>query len=204
MWTDAGSPRRDYFGRGVEISFGTRSAIRQISRQSCIDACNIGHHAVEEVGAGTTQQPVQNGLVDFSRAVSRGQRRNVLGGTGFDLRANTGGVQAERRLKDGVRQIDVPRDHQRTPQLAHRLLRRQMRPLVEPLRHQELGARAGRAALAFNLDLDPNESLRRRVDDDGAEPERPGKADLPFEKSDVLYDQAWRHRKARFNPARFG
>ena len=51
-----------------------------------------------------------------------------------------------------------------------------MRPLVEPFWHQELGAGAGRPALAFDLDLDAHESLRRRVDDDRAEPERPGES----------------------------
>src|SRR5882672_8103074 len=69
-----------------------------------------------------------------------------------------------------------------------------MRPLVEPFWHQEFGAGSGRPALAFDLDLDAYESLRRRIDDDRAEPERPGKSDRTFKEGNVLYGQAIRHQ----------
>ena len=69
-----------------------------------------------------------------------------------------------------------------------------MRTLVEPFRHQKLGAGAHRPALAFDLDLDAHKSLRRRVDDDRAEPERPGKGDRTFKKGDVSYGQTIRHQ----------
>src|SRR6516165_586578 len=70
-----------------------------------------------------------------------------------------------------------------------------MRPLVEPFRGQKLGAGTCRPALAFALDFDPHESLHGRVDRDRAEAERPGKADRPFEQSNVVQGEAKRHRR---------
>src|SRR5437773_6407002 len=69
-----------------------------------------------------------------------------------------------------------------------------MRPLVEPFRHQELGAGARGRTLAFDLDLDAYKSLRRRIDDHRTEPERPGKAHRTLKKGNVLYGQAIRHQ----------
>ena len=149
--------------------------IVEIARQTRIDAGYIIGHAVKEVDAGTAQQRIEDRLVDFGRPVGRRQRRNVFAGAGLDLRADTGCVEAERRLEAGMRQIDISRDQQRASQFRHGLFRRQMRPLVEPFCNQKLGASARRPPLAFDLDLDPHKSLRRRVDDDRAEPERPGK-----------------------------
>jgi hypothetical protein len=62
-----------------------------------------------------------------------------------------------------------------------------VRPLVEPFWHQELGAGAHSLAFAFNLDLDPHERLRRRVDDHRAEAERPGELHRSFEKRDIAH-----------------
>src|SRR5688500_10151712 len=69
-----------------------------------------------------------------------------------------------------------------------------MRTLVEPFWHQEFGAGAHSPALAFDLDLDPHKSLRRRVNDDRTEPERPCKGDRTFKKRDVSYGQTIRHQ----------
>src|SRR6516225_9787245 len=76
-----------------------------------------------------------------------------------------------------------------------------MRPLVEPFRGQKLGAGTCRPALAFDLDFDPHESLHGRVDRDSAKAERPGKADRPFEQSNVVQGEAKRHRRRpKINP----
>ena len=48
-------------------------------------------------------------------------------------------------------------------------------------------------ALAFDLDLDAHERLRRRVDDHRAEPERPGERNRPLEECNVPHGQTWRH-----------
>src|SRR6185295_12628828 len=103
-------------------------------------------------------------------------------------------MQAERRLKTGMRQIELARDQQRAPQFRHRFFRRQVLTLVEPFWHQKLGASSGRAALAFDLDLDAYKRLRRRVDDDRAEPERPGESDRALKERDVSYGQTIRHQ----------
>ena len=168
--------------------------IGQIARQPRIDAGDIGRHAVEEVGPGTAQQRIQDRLVDFGRPVRRGQRRDIFPRAGLDLRADTGGVQAKRGLEAGMRQIEISRNQQRATQFRNRFLRRKMRPLVEPLCHQKLGAGPCRNALAFDLDLDAHKSLRCRVDDDRTEPERPDESDRTFKKGNVLYGQAIRHR----------
>src|SRR5690348_12100764 len=68
-----------------------------------------------------------------------------------------------------------------------------MRSLVEPFWRQEFGRGAGRPALAHNLDLDADKGLRRRIDHDGAEAERPGKGDGPFEQGDVAHDETEGH-----------
>src|SRR4051812_39711343 len=69
-----------------------------------------------------------------------------------------------------------------------------MRPLVEPLWHQEFGAGSSRPTLAFDLDLHTHKGRRRRIDDDRAEPERPGESDRTFKEGDVPYSQAIRHQ----------
>src|SRR5215208_4738654 len=69
-----------------------------------------------------------------------------------------------------------------------------MRTLVEPFWHQEFGAGAHSPALAFDLDLDAHKSLRRRIDDDRTEPERPGKDDRALEERYISHSQAMRHR----------
>src|SRR5260370_35772849 len=78
-------------------------------------------------------------------------------------------------------------------QLRNGLLRDQMRPLVEPFRHQQFGAGAYRRALAFHLDLDAHERLRCRVDDHRAEAERFYKTNRTFKKGDVAHGDIWRH-----------
>jgi hypothetical protein len=60
-----------------------------------------------------------------------------------------------------------------------------MRPFVEPFWDQKFGAGPGGNTFTLNLDLDPHEHLRRRVDDHRAEPERPGKIDRAFKESDI-------------------
>src|SRR4051794_2135367 len=69
-----------------------------------------------------------------------------------------------------------------------------MRPLVEPFWHQKLGAGPCRPALAFDFDLDAHKGLRRRVDDNRTEPERPGESDRAFKEGDVSYGQTIRHQ----------
>ena len=78
----------------------------------------------------------------------------------------------------------------------------QERPLVEPRFDQELGAGARRHAHALHLDFEAHKSLRRRVDDNGAEAERPGEIHRPFKKGDIAYGEARRHRLIS-SPARF-
>src|ERR1700738_961343 len=78
-------------------------------------------------------------------------------------------------------------------QLRNGLLRDQMRPLVEPFRHQQFGAGAHRNALAFHLDLDAHEHLRCRIDDHRAEPERFYKTIRTFKKPDVAHGDIWLH-----------
>ena len=163
--------------------------IREIARQPRVKAGDIAGHAVEEALAGRTQQRIQDRLVDFRRPVGGCERRDIFAGTGLDLRADAGRVQAERGLEPGMRQIEFPRDQQRAPQFRDRFLRCQVRPLVEPFCHQELGGGASRfaaiLALAFNLDLDARKHLRRGVDDDRAKPERPGKRHRAFEEGNI-------------------
>ena len=168
--------------------------VTEIARQPCIDAADIGRHAVEEIRTSGTQQRVKNSLVDLGRAIGRRQRRNILVGAGLDLRPDAGCVQGEGGLIAGMRQIKFARDQQRASQFGNRLFRRKMRPLVEPFRHQKFGTGAGGVAFAFDVDLDTHEHLRRRVDDNSAEPERPGKADRAFEERDISHSQAIRHR----------
>src|SRR5215207_3576725 len=69
-----------------------------------------------------------------------------------------------------------------------------MRTLVEPFWHQEFGAGAHTRALAFDLDLDAHKSLRRRVDDDRTEPERPGETDRALKERYVSDGQTIRHQ----------
>src|SRR5260221_769749 len=69
-----------------------------------------------------------------------------------------------------------------------------MRPLVEPFWHQKFGTGALGTAPPLNFNLSPHEHLRRRVDNDGTEPERPRKADRAFEKRNISHSQAVRHR----------
>src|SRR5215208_8367471 len=69
-----------------------------------------------------------------------------------------------------------------------------MRTLVEPFWYQEFGAGTHSPALAFDLDLDAHKNLRRRVDDDRTEPERPGKGDRALEERYISDGQAIRHQ----------
>src|SRR5216683_1398894 len=78
-------------------------------------------------------------------------------------------------------------------QLRNGLLRDQMRPLVEPFRHQQFGAGAHRRALAFDFDLDAHEHLRCRVDDHRAEAERLYEINRTFKNPDVAHGNIWRH-----------
>jgi hypothetical protein len=77
-----------------------------------------------------------------------------------------------------------------------------MRPLVEPFRHHHFGAGADRPALAFDLDLDAHERLRRRVDDDA--PNRNGRANVTGRSKKAMSRTAKRGGMASLNPARFG
>src|SRR3954447_12421440 len=114
----------------------------------------------------------------------------------LELARETSGVQAERGLELLVLKIKLARDQERAAQLLDGLVRRQMRPLVEPFRHEKLGGGADRPALAFDLDLNQHEGLRRRMDDDIAEAERPGKRHRSFKKRDIAYGEARCHRRA--------
>ncbi len=94
-------------------------------------------------------------------------------------------MQAERRLVAGMCEIKFARDQQRAPQLRDRFLWRQMRPLVEPFCDQELGRGTSCFAPTLDLDLDTRKHLRRGVDDDRAEPERPDKCYRAFKKGNI-------------------
>src|SRR5205085_11116975 len=117
-------------------------------------------------------------------------------GAMFQLPRHAGGMQAEGGIELPVLEIELARDQERAAQLLDRLLRRELRPLVEPLWHEKLGRRPDRPALALHLDLDQHKSLRRRIDDDRAEAERPRKRDGPFEEGDVAYGDARCHDEA--------
>ena len=161
--------------------------VAEIARQACIDTGDVLRHAVEEIRAGCARHRVEDRLVDLGQPVRRRQRRNVLSRAQFELGCDAGSVQSEGRIEVLVRQIKLARDQQRAAQFLDRLLRRQMRPLVEPLRHEKFGARTDGPGLAFDLDLDQHKSLRRRVDDNGAEPERPREADRPLKESNIAH-----------------
>src|SRR5216683_1632807 len=85
-------------------------AIPQIGRQTRIDAGDILGHAVEKIYAERTQRCVQDRLVDFSRPVGGGERRNILPGAGRELRRDARGVQAERGFKSRTGQVKIARD----------------------------------------------------------------------------------------------
>ena len=167
--------------------------VAQAGRQPRVDAGDVFGHAVEEIRTGCTQQRIQDRLVDLRRAIGGGERRDILLCASLDLPRETGRVQPERGLKTAMRQIKLARDDERAPQLADGVFRREMCPLVEPFRHQELGAGAGCPPFAFNLDLDPHESLARGVDDNRAKAERPDEIHRSFEKGDISYGQSERH-----------
>src|ERR1700682_1811064 len=114
--------------------------VRQIVRKPRINPADIFGHAVEEIRAYAPQQRIQDRLVDLRRAIGRGKRWDVLLRTSLDLRGDARRMQAERGVEALVPEIQIPRDHERTPQLFNRFLRRKLRPLVEPFWHQELGA----------------------------------------------------------------
>jgi len=63
--------------------------VRKIRRQLCIDPRDIPDHALEEIDPDTTQQRVQDRLVDLRRPVGGGKRRNVLLRASLDLRRDT-------------------------------------------------------------------------------------------------------------------
>src|SRR5262249_32590916 len=67
------------------------------------------------------------------------------------------------------------------------------RILVEPLRHHQLGARAEGTAVAFDLDFDMHEELRRGLDRHGAEPERRLKLRAALRKRNGLDRQTRGH-----------
>ena len=151
--------------------------IAEIARQPRIDAGDIGRHAVEEVDAGTAQQRIQDRLVDFGRPVSRRQRRNVFAGAGLDLRADTGGVQAERGLEAGMRQIELARDQQRAPQFRRPSLpatdaaacrtilapeTRRWRPIALPLPSTSISTRTKACGVAL-MTTAPNRNGRAKV-----------------------------------------
>jgi hypothetical protein len=102
-------------------------------------------------------------------------------------------MQIECRLESGARQIEAARDLQRAAQAVDRLCWREFRSLVKPLRHQHFGTGANRNAPALDLDLGPHEQLRRRVDRDRAEAERPRELHGAFEEGDVSQLQAVGH-----------
>ncbi len=156
--------------------------VAQIGRECCIDISIIHGHAVEKIHADATQQRIHNGLVDFSRTVGGGKRRDIFLRAGLDLRSEARCVQAERGLEPRMAQIKIARDRQRAPQFLDGLLRREVGAFVEPFRRHQFGAGADRGALTFDLDLDAHECLRRGIDRHGAEPERFCKRNRPFEK----------------------
>ena len=140
------------------------------------------------------QQRIEDRLVDLRRAVGRSERRNILLRASLDLRPDAGGMQAERGLE--IRSApDRARARSRASAASSSTVcvRRQMRPLVEPFRHQQLGAGAdGRPLPSTSISTRTN-SLRRRVDGDRAKAERPGEMHRAFEEGDVAHGQAGRH-----------
>lgn len=172
----------------------------QVRRQPRIDAGNVAGHPVEKVGLGGAEQRIEDRLVDFRGAISRRKRWNIFLCTSRDLGTDARGMQIERGQESSPREIKAPRNLQRAPQAVDRLRRRQLRPLVEPFWHQQLGAGADRNAPALDLDLDPHEQLRRRVDRDRAEAERPREMHGTFEESDVSQLQARRHDRQSSAP----
>src|SRR5207302_781765 len=116
-----------------------------------------------------------------------------------DLGPDARGMQLECRLKSGLCQIEPARNLQRAAQTVYRLRRRKLRPLVEPFWHQQLGAGANPAPPALDLDLGPDEQLRRRVDRDCAEAERPRETHGSFKERDVSQLQAQRHGSSPAN-----
>ena len=89
----------------------------------------------------------------------------------------------------------LARDRQRAAQLREVLLVRELRRLVEPFRHQQLGGNAFAFAAVGKLDARAHEGLRRMRDGDSAEPERNAKAHRPLEK--IGADQAQARRGGR-------
>src|SRR3954471_1384415 len=98
------------------------------------------------------QQRVQDRLVDFGRPEGRRERGDVFLRTRLDLRREAVRVQAERGFETLVPEIDLARDVEGVPQFVDVLLRRKLRPLVEPFRRHQLGAGAYRNAPALHLD----------------------------------------------------
>ena len=170
-----------------------RVFVPQIGRQPRIDPGDIFGHASEEIHPNGTQQRIQDRLVDFGRPEAGGKRRDIFFRAGLDLRRDARGMQAEGGLEAGGRQIELARDQERAPQFLDGLLRRQLRPLVEPFRRHQFGARAHRRAPAFDLDLHPHEDLRRGIDRHGAKPKRLCERNLPLEKRDITHGQTMRH-----------
>ena len=179
--------------------------IGQIARQPRIDAGDIVRHAVEEVrrrcsaaahpGSPCRFRPARRprpaaGYLLWRRPRSARRYRRRAGRTRSRSRNAPDRARARSAASGAIPSTVSSGD--------------KMRPLVEPFRHQKLGAGAGRPALAFDLDLDAHESLRRRVDDDRAEPERPGEAHRTFKKGDILVRPSDSGIKPALSPARFG
>ena len=86
---------------------------------------DVALQAGENIHPLRTQQRIEDRLVEFGRAVTRGQRRNVGARATRDLMVVAGRMQAERGI-ERMLEIKVAREMQRAAQLRHGLIGREL------------------------------------------------------------------------------
>ena len=200
-----GMPDRDAFQPLAACQKLRDIVIAEIARQPCIDAGDIADHAVEEIDAERYAAARPGSPCRFRPA----HRPPPAAGYPLWRRPRPArdacGMQSERGLEAGLRQIKFARDQQASAATRS--------PSRRGVRCGRLSNHFGTSnsalapierALAFDLDLDPHEHLRRRVDDHGAEPERPGERDRPLEECDIAHGQTVAASEPDLNPARLG